>query len=89
MRHIGHRNIKETQLVKVFTVLGYDIYIPQIYCIPTAIYKKGCPIWVNYSNNGDCDIFETMSKDKLYPTLIGIIKTDVSNTCRILLQTIN
>ena len=74
MRHIGHRNIKETQLVKVFTVLGYDIYIPQIYCTPTAIYKKGCPIWVNYSNNGDCDIFETISKDKLYPTLIRIIK---------------
>lgn len=74
MRHIGHRNIKDTQLVKVLTVLGYDIYIPQSYCLPTAIYQKGCPIWVNYNDNGDCDVFETVSKETLYPTLIGIIK---------------
>ena len=39
MRHIGHRNIKDTQLVKVFTVLGYDIYIPQSYCLPMTIYQ--------------------------------------------------
>lgn len=54
--------------------MGYDIYIPQTYCRPTAIFQNGCPIWVNYSNNGDCDIYETISKDKLYPTLVGIIK---------------
>lgn len=74
MRHIGHKGINDTQLVKVFTILGYDIYVPQTYCHPMAIFQKGCPIWVNYNDSGDCDVFETVSKDTLYPTLIGIIK---------------
>lgn len=73
MKYIGYRNIKDAQLTKVFKVLGYDIYIPKSFCHPVAIFQKGCPIWVNY-NNGDCDVFETISKDTLYSTLVGIIK---------------
>lgn len=74
MRYLGCKNIKDTQLVKVSTILGYDIYVPQSYCMPKVIYQKDCPIWVNYNDNGNCDVFETVSKAKLYPTLVGIIK---------------
>ena len=74
MRHIGHRKVSEETLIKVFTILGYDIYIPSGYNNPTAFLKKGCPLWVQYDENGNCDIYECDNEFTLYPTLVGIIK---------------
>ena len=75
MKHIGNRNIKDIHPIKVFTILGYEIFIPDCYYNPISYLKKGCPIWVLYGNDGDCVIYECTNEQLLYPTLVGIIKT--------------
>lgn len=74
MKYIGHRKESEQALIKVFNILGYDIYIPSEYCCPTVSLKKGCPIWVSHDEEGNCDVFECDNEDTLYSTLVGIIK---------------
>lgn len=76
MKYLGHRNIKDATLRKVFTILGYDIYIPLAYDNPISRFQKGCAIWVNHDDNGDCEVYEILSKDTLYPTLVKIIQDD-------------
>lgn len=74
MRHIGHRKESEQTLIKVFNILGYNIYIPSEYNHHIYFLKKGCPIWVLHDEEGNCDVFECDNEETLYSTLVGIIK---------------
>ncbi len=74
MRHIGHKKESEQALIKVFNILGYNVYIPSEYNHPIYFLKKGCPIWVKHDEEGNCDVFECDNEETLYSTLVGIIK---------------
>ena len=74
MKYIGNRNIKVIKPIKVFTILGYDIFIPDNNNNPISYLKKGCPIWLLYGKDGECDIYECTNEELLYPSLVGIIK---------------
>ena len=52
MEYIGHRNIKDINPIKVFTILGYSIFIPDSFNNPLFILKPGCPLWLLYGDDG-------------------------------------
>ena len=69
------RNLSKIESVKVYCILGYDIYIPKAYDTPISFLKKGCPIWINYNESGDCRIYESNGIEYLYSSLVKQIKT--------------
>lgn len=73
MKQIGQRYFNDAPLRKVFTILGYDIYVPDSYYNPLSFLKNGCPMWLLY-DDVKCDIYECVSEDTVYSMLADIIK---------------
>lgn len=74
MKHIGNKNLSEITPSLVFRILGYAIYVPMEYRNPRVFLKKKCPIWLNYNEDGECDVFESDGRDVVYQSLVGLIK---------------
>lgn len=74
MKQIGQRNFNDTPLIKVFTILGYDVYVPNSYYNPLSFLNNGCPMWVLY-DDVKCNVYECVSEDTVYSMLADTIKT--------------
>lgn len=74
MKYLGNRNLSEITPRQIYSILGFSIYIEECYYTPISFLNKGCPIWVNYNEDGKCDVYECDSKETTYNDLVGIIK---------------
>ena len=76
MKYLGNRNLTDSELVNICSILGYPVKIPSVYYNPPSYLKKGCPMWINYGFNGECDVYECDTDDVfiLYGHLVQIIK---------------
>lgn len=57
------RKFNEADLIFIDQVLGYDVYIPQVYNNPLSRLNVNCPIWVRIPNSDDCKVFILQSLD--------------------------
>ena len=76
MKYLGKRNLQECSLIHVYNILGYNVYIPYSYYNPLSFLKQGCPIWINYGDDGVCEVYECNNdnQDITYKDVEEIIK---------------
>lgn len=77
MKYLGKRNLSDCKLWYLYTILGYNVFIPDSYASYLTFLRKGCPIWICSETNGECVVFEcdTDNQDITYEKIVGIIKT--------------
>lgn len=69
------RKLSDIRAIHIGTILGYDIYIPDSYYNPLGYLKKGCPIWIDMTDNGDCDVYHIDDENNVNNEIYNIIKT--------------
>lgn len=48
-------NLHSTPSVKLGTILGYECHVPGSHLGPSAFLKRGCPVWIQTTESGDCE----------------------------------
>lgn len=78
MEFLGNRKKTDAELLEIFSVLGYRIFIPKCYYNPISYLRPNCPVWILSTNNIDCEVFK-LEEDNAYTALVNLIKTRYSN----------
>lgn len=72
---MDEKNLSQITPKKIGAILGYSVYVPVSCFNPLSYMKKGCPIWVQINDKGDCLIL-TLQKDNIDDTeIVNFIKT--------------
>ena len=64
----------EGELLKVFDILGYEVFIPKSFYNPISFLRRGCMIWILIGDN-NYNVYECSNENTLYLSLVDAIKS--------------
>lgn len=70
-----NHNIHQIKPIHINTILGYEVYVPDVYFNPYGLRKTGCPLWIRINEDGDCLVHIIANGDKWMEEAINVISS--------------